>query len=145
MYRGTPCRGCELWKDFGWGGKLGLDVLQVGLPGEFLVEYHTLKTHRRARVDSRGGRGKGAGAVVLCPCFGEMLRDLLLWGKTCPIPPGPLQALLMNSSECSAVLFGQFSKGRCIHILNKASLRSREGRGVVSFDKVGVVEEKWEG
>jgi hypothetical protein len=38
-----------LWpdKDVGLGGKLGLDVLQVRLPAEFLVEYHTQNTSRK--------------------------------------------------------------------------------------------------
>ncbi len=39
----------------------------------------------------------GTGAVVLCPYLGEVHKDIFLWGKRCPMPPGPLLALLVDS------------------------------------------------
>jgi hypothetical protein len=79
-------------------------VLQVRLPAEFLVKYHTQYTRMRAWVDGRGRQDEGAGAVMLCPCFGELHKDILHWGKRCPVPPCPLQATLVDSLQQSAVL-----------------------------------------
>ncbi len=47
-------------------------MLQVGLPAEFLVKYHAQNTCMGARIDGRVGLDEGAGAVMLCPCFGEV-------------------------------------------------------------------------
>jgi hypothetical protein len=80
-------------------------VLQVRLLAEFLVEYHTKNTRVRAGVNGGGRQDEGAGAVMLCPCFGEVHKDILPWGKRCPMPPVPLQATLVDSLQYSAVLF----------------------------------------
>jgi hypothetical protein len=64
-------------------------VVQVRLPAEFLVEYDAQYTSRRARMDCRSRQNEVTGVVVLCPCFGEVHKDILLWGKRCSMPPGP--------------------------------------------------------
>jgi hypothetical protein len=35
----------------------------------------------RARVDGIGRQDERAGADLLCLCFGEVHKDILLWGK----------------------------------------------------------------
>ncbi len=60
------------------------------LPAEFLVEYDTQNTSGRTRMDRRRRQIEGAGVVVLCPCLGEVHKNILLWGKGCSMPPGPL-------------------------------------------------------
>jgi hypothetical protein len=65
-------------------------VVQVRLPAEFLVEYDTQYTSRRARMDHRRRQNEKTDVVVLCPYFGEVHKDILLWGKRCSMFPGPL-------------------------------------------------------
>ncbi len=72
-------------------------MLQVRLPAEFLVEYLSSNMHCWAGIKCEGKRDEGAGAVVLCPYLGEVHKEILLWGNRCPMPPDPLQALLVNS------------------------------------------------
>ncbi len=56
-------------------------MVQVRLPAEFLVEYDTMNTSRGTRVDRRRWQNEGARMVVLCPCLGEVHKDILRWGK----------------------------------------------------------------
>ncbi len=66
----------------------------------FLVKYHTKNMLRRVEMNSRD---EGAGAVMLYPCLGEVHKDILLWDKRYPMPPGPPQAPLVDSLQCSVV------------------------------------------
>ncbi len=61
------------------------------------------------------------------------------------MPPGPLQAPLMDGLQRSAVLLHGFAKCQGVHDVDKASPRGWEGRGVADFDKVGIVEEEEDG
>ncbi len=117
-------------------------MLQVRLPAEFLVKYHAQNSRRRAGMDCGGGQDKGAGAVMLCPCLSEVHENILLWGKRGPMPPGPLQAALMDHLQHSAVLLHRFVECQVVHIVNKAGPRGWESQGVADFDKVGIVKEE---
>jgi hypothetical protein len=55
-------------------------------------------------MDGRGRQDEGAGALVLCPCPGEVHKDIAPWGNRYPMPPGPFQALLGDNLQLSAVL-----------------------------------------
>jgi hypothetical protein len=69
-------------------------MLQVRLPAEFLVEYHTKNTRSEGGMNSSGKQNERAGTVVLCTCLGEVHKDILLWGRG---PP----CLLAHSKHCS--------------------------------------------
>ncbi len=79
---------------------------------------------------------------MLCPCLCEVHENILLLGKICSMPHGPLQAPLLDSLQRSAVLLCRFAKRQGIHIDNKACPRSWEGWGAAGLDEVGIVEEE---
>ncbi len=86
-------------------------MLQVRLPVEFLVQYDAEDLCRGAGVNCGRGHGKGAGVVVLCPGLGKVHRDILFWGKRCPMSFGPLRSLLVDPLQRPAVLLQRLSKG----------------------------------
>ncbi len=61
------------------------------------------------------------------------------------MPSDTLQALLMNSLHCSAVLLCQFAIGQGVHIVNKTSPRGWESWGVADLNEVSIVEEGYDG
>ncbi len=65
-------------------------MVQVRLPAEFLVEYDAQYSSGRDRMNRRSRQNEGTGVVVLCPSFDEVHKDILLLGKRCSMPPGPL-------------------------------------------------------
>jgi hypothetical protein len=115
-------------------------VVQIRLPAKFLVEYDTQNTSRRARVNCRSGQSEGAGVVVFCFHLGEVHKDILLWGKRCSMPSGPLQELLMDSLQCSSVLLCGFAKSLGVHVVNEVGPRGWESQGVAGFDAVGIAK-----
>ncbi len=62
------------------------------------------------------------------------------------MPLGPLQALLVDSLQCSAVLIGSFGKSQGVNVVNKASLKYQDGQGVAHLNEIGRVkeEENWQ-
>ncbi len=60
-------------------------MLQVRLPAEFLVRNEPRDMSEWARGNCELLVGKRAGSVVLCPCFDEVHKDILLCGKHCPM------------------------------------------------------------
>ncbi len=90
----------------------------------------------------RGGQDEGADAVVLCPCFSEVHKDILLWGKRCHMPSCPLQAPHVDCLLHSAVVLHRFAKCPGVYVVNKASPSCRQSRGVADLNKVGIVEEE---
>ncbi len=105
--------------DIGLGGKLGLDMLQVQLPAEFLVQYHAQNMQGNARMDCGGGQEEGAGTVILCHCLGEVHNGILLWDKQGPMPLGQLHAALVDSLLHSAVLICRLAICQGFHVVNK--------------------------
>ncbi len=72
---------------------------------------------------------------MLRPCLGEMNKNILFWSKRCPVPLGPLQALLVDSLQRYAVLLCRFAKSQCIHIVNTTGPRGWQNWWVADFDK----------
>jgi hypothetical protein len=95
----------------------------VRLPAEFLVKYHAQNTRIMAGLERGGGQDNGSGAVMLCPCLGEVHKDIVIWGKRGPMPPGPHQAALVDNLQCSAVLLRGFAKCQGVQVVNKAGPR----------------------
>ncbi len=116
----------------------------MGLPVKLLVEHHNYNMCQRAGVDCECREGERVEVVVLCPFLGEVNKCILLWGKPCPMPPGLLQALLVEYQQCSAVLFCCFAKGYDVHIINKASARSWDGKGVANINEVSIVDREYD-
>ncbi len=58
------------------------------------------------------------------------------------MPPGQLQALLIDGLQHSAVFLCQFALGQSIQIVGKAGSKRWEGHGVASPYLVGIVEEE---
>ncbi len=75
------------------------------LLAELLAKYHALQTNSEAWSECRGKQNAGVGAVVLCPCFSEVHKDIHLWGEGCPMLSGPFQAPIVDSLQHLAVFF----------------------------------------
>jgi hypothetical protein len=69
-------------------------------------------------------------------------KDILLWGKTGPVPPSLLRAPLVDSLQCCAVFLCQFAECQGIHFVNKAGPSGWGSWGAADFDKVGIEEEE---
>jgi hypothetical protein len=71
--------GISLERTLVWAATLGLDVLQVRLPAEFLVEYHARNTRRMAGmiVEMSMMRGQALLCFVLVLVKCTMSRDNL--------------------------------------------------------------------
>jgi hypothetical protein len=74
----VPC------EDIGQGSRLGLNVLQVRLPAQFLVKYHTQNISRRDGVNNRGGEYEGAGTVIFVLALVKCTRIYFSGAKDAP-------------------------------------------------------------
>jgi hypothetical protein len=74
-------------------------------------------------MDCRCWQDEGAGVIELCPCLGKVHKDILLWGKSCPMPLGPLLTPLVDRLQRSAVILSLFAKGQGVSIAYKTCPR----------------------
>ncbi len=106
------------------------------LPAELFVENDSQDMGGRAGGYGERWESEWAGGVVLCPCFGEVYKDILLWGKRCPMPASPLKAMLMDGLQRSALLLSCFAKSQGVHVVDKADARGWCGVLVAGVEKM---------
>ncbi len=76
---------------------------------------------------------------MLCPCFGDVQKDILLWGKQCPMFFCQLKAALVDAFQSSTVILRCLDQSYSIDVVNKADPRKWSSVWVAGVNKVGIV------